>query len=179
MAFGPSPFQCRLFHGRDALQNALARSPGPAVMKERPALPASAPDLGRTVKQTSTHPIGDRGPLPGRPEGPSILGQAAIYWTLPRIMFSSFTLARADKTLKPAWSGRRDCPQAGIRSINPPITMIRQRRPAEKRSEHGLSTLERIQIIGQRARQLNASAKSRTSPPSVAPLLHPYSRSDS
>ena len=85
MAFGPSPFQCRLFHGRDALQNALARSPGPAVMKERPALPASAPDLGRTVKQTSTHPIGDRGPLPGRPEGPSILGQAAIYWTLPRL----------------------------------------------------------------------------------------------
>ena len=61
-------------------------------MKERPSLPASAPDLGRTVKQTSTHPIGDRGPLPGRPEGPSILGQAAIYWTLPRIMFTSSIL---------------------------------------------------------------------------------------
>src|ERR1700681_1879309 len=111
----------------------------------------------------------------GQPRNPLAGGDLL---DITALMLSSFKLARADKTRKPAWSGRRDCPQAGIRSVNPPITMIRQRRPAEIRSEDGLSTLERIQIIGQRARQLNASAKSRTSPPSVAPLLHPYSRSD-
>lgn len=134
--FRAAPFQCRLFHGRNARQNALAGSPRPAALKEKPSLLASAPGPERTVQQNSytLSKDCDRCRTAGEPP---MLGLAGKLPNIRPIMSSGFTLARADKTHKPAWSGRRDCPQAGIQSVNPPITMIRQGRPAEKRSEHG------------------------------------------